>query len=222
MGQNTTVLGIVGVVVILVVLLSPTLFVAGQNLINDLFEGWSSFWSQYSGSSGQMGVGATIYFADGTTDEIKPSGGQFLPLTVTYNDKEIDSVQFKMMGYFEYTGTLTHVNFNGELNFNFGADSQVKTKALSKNMDQGDVGMPKSSAVTEYGSLYVTSQELQNAVPESGEYTGIAYGHGTLTLTFEDGTVESITDQTKETQFQYYVSTSGVISALSLWVAPLT
>ena len=221
MGQNTTVLGIIAVVVIIVVFLSPTLIVAGQNLLNDLFEGWSSFWSNVTGSggTGNTDLGATIHFKDGTTEEIKPSS--ILPLSVFYNEKEIASVDFILYAYFKYTGELSSVAYNGEVRYDATGDAVTdKTGTVSGNLPaKGPI--PETGEYYPYGKLTISAQELHSWVSESGEYDSYATGKLTLILTFEDGTQQTLASQAHYCRFSYVLQESEAF-ALTVYISSQT
>lgn len=218
MGQNTTVLGIVAVVIIIVVLVSPTLIVAGQNLLNDFFEGWQSFWSNISGSggTGNANIGATIHYEDGTSDTIKANKG--VPLTVTYGDnpKPLLSIDFSLFGVFTYQGTLESLYVDATIEFDFNKDG---TPEKTNSKTGYDSSVPSSGASNPLTFLSVSSGELESYATESKEYSTQVRGRATLTLTFTDGTVQELeTPQDVTGTFTFNIQVAGATSLLSGYV----
>jgi len=218
MGQNTTVLGIIGVVIIIVVILSPTLIVAGQNFLNDLFEGWSSFWSNLSGSggTGNANLGATLHYEDGTSDTISANKG--VPLTVTYGSgsKPLVSIDFTLFGTFTYQGTLESLYVDATIEFDFNKDGTPETSESKKGYDSS---IPVSGGDNPLVFLSVSSGGLENYATESGEYSTQVRGRATLTLTFTDGTVQELkTSQDVTGTFTFNIQVAGATSLLNAYV----
>jgi len=220
MGQNTTVLGIIGVVIIIVVILSPTLIVAGQNFLNDAFEAWQNFWSSLFGGLGgtnNLGIGATVFYKDGTN---KTLGDGLIPLTVYFEDKPIDYVQFDLWGKFEYTGEITNLYRDATIEFDFNRDGVPEKYKTEKNTLAESL-IPQSGASFRLVYVQITATEIESYASSSGEYTSEIRGRATVDLTFLDGETSTLeSDGDAKATFSFTVSVSGATSGLTLNVIP--
>jgi len=223
MGQNTTVLGIIGVVVILVVFLSPTLIAGLQNFVDNAFEGWSNFWSNLSGSGGigNMGIGAVIHYEDGTNDTLDWTKKEpLISLSVSFEGKPFIFIEFVVYGSFGYTGEIIAFSTNYvELTYDFESDGT--SELTSTNTIREDI--PESGHAFRIGYLDVYAYQMEDFAETSGSYTSTVEASVSLEATFSSGETFVLEPQKPaKTELTVEVTKQGPTTPLYIFIQTQT
>lgn len=189
-----------------------------------LWENWGSITDTFLGDltgSNTVGVGITVNYKDGTSEDYRLKKWFFLPLSVYFGDdpRPILSVDFQLWGTFTFDGTLQSIDQDTNFDFLFGAN-----RILKKSGDvKGPITyLPTSGASFKLTEMTVTADNIQSWAGADGDgtYPCRVDATSTLSIIFSDGSTQTLT--TVETVYAFMDFTveadMGITSLLTITI----
>ena len=213
---KTSPMTIIAVIVVVAILAGGSLITAFSDLFGQGWETWQDLWDfgDVSGQTGQtVGVGITIHYADGTTEEYEPKDEyKLIPLTVLLGEKEIESIEFFASCKILYSGTLDTVWASGEFTAeNAKWETTIYSEHFSQTVSEpvpsgewfGIAYLPVSASAIEdscghsdqigiFGNLNVEELKIKMDSGETKTFSGTAQSKMVVFVDLYTSTIESI------------------------------
>ena len=188
MANNNTAIIVIGMILIVVLTMYGPVSADFGNLLDKLWNGWGDlFETDKQGEHGSLGLGVTIKFKDGTTQEYKPSGSNLFPLTIFIDGVEIESITWTIWMKADWTGTLDSLDATGDIEvWTMTGPILIGSSTINYN------GVPLKNDWQEIDSLTLTDTEIESNLVE-GKYSYVLEGYASSTMIFSFADGESTT-----------------------------
>ena len=169
--------------------------------------------SETSSSSGKLGVGMTIRFADGSTREVNPSQIQFtlFPLTVYFQDQPISSITWHAYVQLDWTGDMTSLELKGPMEVKSNTGVQLRKENMLKTYTSAN--LPSKGVWFEMWKFSLTAQDIEYSLATSGDYTLTCMINVTATAVFSSG-LQSVKTASASGNMPIRIEVSGITSLL--------
>ena len=169
--------------------------------------------SETSSSSGKLGVGMTITFADGSTREVNPSQIQFtlFPLTVYFQDQPISSITWHAYVQLDWTGDMTSLELKGPMEVKSNTGVQLRKENMLKTYTSAN--LPSKGVWFEMWKFSLTAQDIEYSLATSGDYTLTCMINVTATAVFSSG-LQSVKTASASGNMPIRIEVSGITSLL--------
>ena len=215
---KTSPMTLIAIIVVVALLAGGSLITAFGDLFGQGWETWQDLWD-FGKTDGQtatgqtVGVGITINYADGTTEEYEPKDEyKLIPLTVTLGDKEIKSIEFFASCKILYSGELETVWATGEFTAeNAKWQTTIYSEPFSQTMSEpvpsgewfGIAYLPVSASAIEQscghsdligiaGNLRVDELKVKMDTGEVKTFSGTAQSRMNVFVNLQTSKVESV------------------------------
>jgi hypothetical protein len=169
--------------------------------------------SETSSSSGKLGVGMTITFADGSTREVNPSQIQFtlFPLTVYFQDQPISSITWHAYVQLDWTGDMTSLELKGPMEVKSNTGVQLRKENMLKTYTSAN--LPSKGVWFEMWKFSLTAQDIEYSLATSGDYTLTCMINVTATAMFSSG-LQSVKTASASGNIPIKIQASGLTALL--------
>lgn len=198
---------IIAVIVVLVVALTGESLIHGvTGAMEDAWDFWQNIWGQEQGQYGSVGLGVTIRYTDGTSDEYKPSGSWLLPLTILVDGKPIASITWSAFYKIDWQGTLTGVEASGDMDvWTQDGPLLIGSTSISYN------ALPSRNAWTLMEELTFTDTQIEDRLtPLVFFWVLEGFASCTMIFSFNDGTTDTRVVNMGPTQVHITYQTGGL------------
>lgn len=198
---KTSPMVVIGIVIIVALLMSSTIFAGFSGLLDKAWETWRGLFENMGGTGG-CSISLHVTYEDGTTDDLTIDHRTLLPLSVYFGDnpKRILAVDFQVLGSFQYTGTLQSITQDTDLEFYFDSDLKQSGGATGSISS-----LPASNEVMTLAEMQVTAGSIAFWADQDGTYDCKIVARAALTITFTDGTTDTLSAGDIQGQFTFKV-----------------
>lgn len=209
--QSSIVILILGFLVVGVIFAPPAIeaFVDGlRDVFNDIRDTWFSDWGDGNGDGnginggdnetatwdtdldGDMGLAVTLYFTDGTSQNIEPRPLTIFPLMIYFDGKELSKIVYEGSAKITWTGDLQTLHFEGFLGSSVwisGRYTETHGSIKQENFAKDISPLPEQDVWFTVVTQEITANEIQSEMSEEGTWIVSNTFSTTVTATFEDG-----------------------------------
>lgn len=164
-------------------------------------------------SGGKIGVGMTITFADGSTQEIHPSQIQFtlFPLTVYVQNQPISSITWRAYVQLDWVGEMTSLELKGPMEVKSNTGVLLRKENMLKTY--ASANLPSKGAWFEMWKFSLTAGDIEYSLGASGDYTLTCTVNVTATAMFSNG-LQSVKTASASGNLPIKIELSGITSLL--------
>lgn len=164
-------------------------------------------------SGGKIGIGMTITFADGSTQEVDPSQIQFtlFPLTVYVQNQPISSITWHAYVQLDWVGDMTSLELKGPMEVKANTGVTLRKENMLKTYTSSS--LPNKGAWFEMWKFSLTAGDIEYSLGASGDYTLTCTINVTATAMFSNG-LQSVKTASASGNLPIKIELSGITSLL--------